>query len=49
MMSHSVPSHPKGNDSSVRVTKLSPDDHDREDQWVTRATCDRCGEYVEWF
>ncbi|WP_394740109.1 hypothetical protein [Natronococcus roseus] len=33
----------------IRVAKVSPNDHDRGEGWATRATCEACEEYVEWF
>jgi hypothetical protein len=33
----------------VDVTEVPPDSHDRGDGWYTRAECQDCEEYVEWF
>ena len=33
----------------IHVAKVSPNDHDRGEAWVTRAACEACEEYVEWF
>jgi len=34
---------------SVSVSNVAPGNHTRGDGWVTRAECQECGEYVEWF
>jgi hypothetical protein len=33
----------------VTVRDVPPDMHDRGDSWTTRAECEACDEYVEWF
>ncbi|WP_394740100.1 hypothetical protein [Natronococcus roseus] len=49
-MTQSIPSQcPECGALEIRITKLPPDDHDRGEDWATRAACEACEEYVEWF
>jgi len=45
-----IPSQcPECHEIAIRINELPPDEHDRGDQWCTRAECRACGDYVEWF
>jgi hypothetical protein len=45
-----IPSQcPECGEIKVRTVTVPPDDHNRGNQWVTRAHCESCGEYNEWF
>ncbi|AGB38806.1 hypothetical protein Natoc_3062 [Natronococcus occultus SP4] len=49
-MTQSIPTQcPECGSLDVRVTKLSPSEHDQGDEWATRVACRGCTEYVEWF
>jgi ribosomal protein S27AE len=34
---------------NVEVQTVPPGEHDRGEEWLTRAHCPNCGEYTEWF
>jgi ribosomal protein L32 len=45
-----IPSQcPECGEIKIRAVSVPPDDHSRGNQWATRAQCENCGEYSEWF
>ncbi|MDG5759917.1 hypothetical protein QA600_11255 [Natronococcus sp. A-GB1] len=49
-MSQQIPSQcPECRSLNVRITRVSPDDHDRSEEWATRVECDDCDAYTDWF
>lgn len=49
-MSQTIPSQcPECSAVAVDATQVPPDRHDRGDEWLTRAECAACGDYLEWF
>ncbi|ELY54996.1 hypothetical protein C491_17449 [Natronococcus amylolyticus DSM 10524] len=49
-MTRAIPSQcPECGSLNVSMINISPDDHERGDEWATRVECTDCGEYAEWF
>lgn len=49
-MQRQIPSQcPECSGITVEVASVPPSQHDRGSDWMTRATCTECGEYVTWF
>lgn len=49
-MQRQIPSQcPECSGITIEVTSVPPSNHDRSREWVTRAECEQCGEYVAWF
>ena len=43
------PQCPECGTIAISVKKLPPAEHNQGETWLSRAECNNCNEYVEWF
>lgn len=49
-MAHQIPSQcPECGAITIEVVSVPPSKHDLGTDWLTRAKCEQCSEYVKWF
>lgn len=49
-MSESIPPQcPECGSTDLKLTRVSPTDHEKGEEWVTHAKCEQCDDYLEWF
>lgn len=49
-MNEAIPAQcPDCGTTELNLARVPPTDHDRGQEWVVHATCERCDEYTQWF